>query len=78
MFFFLIFITMFCAVTFTVISIERLIVIMKMPKGIGDISTIIPTNNMIMHNVEIMIRTIDSLALVMMLSTLSLLNYGLK
>lgn len=69
---------MFCAVTFTVISIERLIVIMTKPKGTGDISKIIPTNNMIIHNTEIMIRTIDSLALVMMLSTLALLNFGLK
>lgn len=69
---------MFCAVTFTVISVDRLIVIMKKPKGIGDISRIIPINNMIMHSAEIIIRTIDSLVLVMMLSTLALLNLGLK
>lgn len=69
---------MFCAVTFTVISTERLIAIMKKPKGIGDISAIMPTNSMIIDNVEMIIRTTDSLILVMMLSTLALLNCGLE
>jgi len=59
-FFFLIFITIFCAVTFTVISTERLIVIIIRPKGIGDISAIMPTSNMIMQSVEIIIRTAGS------------------